>query len=141
MSKQIIRTIYLLAGFMSLALGIIGAFLPVLPTTCFVLLAAFCFSKSSTTMHNYLRNHPVAGNAIRKWEEKGEIPLRIKVLASIVMLVTVSYPLFFITFDFIWKIAIAASIACALIYIWTRPSETADYKTQNLLSNKTAGLN
>ncbi|MGB0203525.1 MAG: YbaN family protein [Neptuniibacter sp.] len=127
MSKQIIRTIYLLAGFISLTLGIIGAFLPVLPTTCFVLLAAFCFSKSSTTMHNYLRNHPVVGNAIRKWEENGEIPLRIKVLASVVMLITVSYPLFFITFDFIWKISIAASIACALIYIWSRPSGTTHY--------------
>ena len=92
-------------------------------------------------MHNYLRNHRVVGNAIRKWEENGEIPLRIKVLASAVMLATVSYPLLFIAFDFIWKIAITTMIACALIYIWTRPSETTDYKTQNLIGNKTAGLN
>lgn len=131
----------MLAGFISLAFGIIGAFLPILPTTCFVLLAAFCFSKSSTTMHNYLRNHPVVGNTIRKWEENGEIPLRIKVLASVVMLVTVSYPLFFIAFDILWKVAIATTIAFALIYIWTRPSETAEYKAQKLLSNKTAGIN
>lgn len=141
MSKQIIKTIYLLAGFVSLALGIIGAFLPVLPTTCFVLLAAYCFSKSSTTMHSYLRNHSVVGSSIRRWEENGEIPLRIKVLASVVMLATVSYPLFFIAFDLLWKIVIAAAIIAALIYIWTRPSETAKYKPQSLLGNKTAGIN
>jgi len=133
MRKQIIRTIYLLTGFISLTLGIIGAFLPVLPTTCFVLFAAFCFSKSSTTMHNYLLNHPVVGKAIRKWEENGEIPLRIKVLASVVMLATVSYPLFFMTFGILWKVAIAAAITVALIYIWTRPSESTNYKSHNLI--------
>lgn len=92
-------------------------------------------------MHNYLLNHPVVGKAIIKWEENGEIPLRIKVLASVVMLATVSYPLFFMTFGILWKIAIAAAITAALTYIWTRPSEAAEYKPQNLLGNKTAGIN
>ena len=133
MSKQIIKTIYLLVGLISLAFGIIGAFLPVLPTTCFVLLAAFCFSKSSTTMHNYLLNHPVVGKAVQKWEENGVIPLRIKVIATSVMLITVSYPLFFMAFDMLWKIAISVVIAFALIYIWTRPSEEDNCKPTNFI--------
>lgn len=133
MSKQIVRIIYFMAGFLSLIIGIIGAFLPVLPTTCFVLLATFCFSRSSKTMHNYLLSHPVVGKTIRKWEKSGEIPLRIKILATIIMLTTVSYPLFFMTISILWKIAIAAAITVALIYIWTRPSESTNYKSHNLI--------
>lgn len=140
MSKKITRTIYLLAGYMSLTLGIIGAFLPVLPTTCFVLLAAFCFSRSSKTMHSYLFNHPVVGKAVRKWEKNGEIPLRIKVIATVAMLVTVSYPLYFLTFNIIWKILIITTIAVALIYIWTRPSESTDYKSNNPIKGSMKNL-
>ncbi|MGH1462845.1 MAG: YbaN family protein [Neptuniibacter sp.] len=133
---KIIRTIYLLAGILSLTLGIIGAFIPILPTTCFVLFSAFCFSKSSKTMHNYLSNHPVVGTSIKKWEENGEIPFRIKLLSSGVMLSSISYPLFFLEFNFLSKLAIVTTIILALIYIWTRPSESVDYKPQKMLAIK-----
>ena len=67
------RTIWLLAGLLSLALGIVGIALPVLPTTPFVLLATFCFARSSKKLHNWLVTHPRFGSAISNWQAYGAI--------------------------------------------------------------------
>ncbi|MCY7296158.1 YbaN family protein [Alteromonas sp. a30] len=69
------------AGLLSLALGIIGMFLPVLPTTPFVLLAAGCFAKSSPRLHLWLRNSSLFGNILVNWETKRCIPAKSKALA------------------------------------------------------------
>ena len=65
---------YKLLGLLSLCLGIIGAFLPVMPTTCFVLLAAWCFAKSSPKWHQHLLNSPLFGETIKQWEAHRYIP-------------------------------------------------------------------
>lgn len=115
------KTFYLTLGIISLMLGIAGIFLPLLPTTCFILLAAFCFSKSSERLYHYLIQHRLFGHQIKAWQEHGVIPTRIKVLASSMMLISVSYPLFFTEFSLPLKLLTSASILAALIFIWTRP--------------------
>ncbi|MDR0688485.1 MAG: YbaN family protein [Prevotellaceae bacterium] len=72
---------YLLAffGFLSLALGIIGIFLPLLPTTPFLLLSAFLFARSSERLHRWLLGHKVLGEYIRNFLQEKTIPLRIKI--------------------------------------------------------------
>ena len=75
------RTALLAIGWTSLGLGILGAFLPVLPTTCFVLLAAWCFARASPRLHRWLRNHPLVGSMVVAWETDRSVPLRGKVLA------------------------------------------------------------
>ncbi|MGB0901076.1 YbaN family protein, partial [Halocynthiibacter sp.] len=67
------RTLWLIGGLLSFILGLIGAFLPLLPTVPLMLLATFCFSKSSERLHNWLINHPRFGPAIADWNDHGSI--------------------------------------------------------------------
>ncbi len=63
------KILYIIAGWLSLIAGLIGIVLPLLPTTPFILLAAFCFSRSSTRLHRWLCNHPWFGPPIQQWQE------------------------------------------------------------------------
>ena len=68
------RRLALLAlGFASLGLGAVGAFVPLLPTVPFVILAAFCFARSSPALERRLLDHPRFGTHIRAWRERGAI--------------------------------------------------------------------
>ena len=80
-----IRGFWLLLGWAALALGVIGVVLPVLPTTPFVILAAFGFSKGSPRMHSYLENHRTFGPMIADWRENGAIAPRYKAIAVVMM--------------------------------------------------------
>jgi uncharacterized membrane protein YbaN (DUF454 family) len=80
-----LRVGYLLAGFAFTGLGIAGAFLPLLPTTIFLILAAGCFGKSSPRLEAWLLNHPRFGPSIRAWRANGAIPRKAKVLACMGM--------------------------------------------------------
>ena len=75
------RAGYLVIGFLMLALGLVGAFLPVMPTTIFIILAAFCFGRSSPRLEAWLVGHPRFGPSLRAWRDDGAIPARAKILA------------------------------------------------------------
>lgn len=116
------RPFYFILGWISLLLALIGVPLPLLPTTPFVLLAAFCFSRSSTRFHQWLINNRLFGPIIIEWETYGVIPLKVKFLATFMMLTMVSYPLLFKDLP-IWAIvSVITVIIIALSYIWSRPS-------------------
>lgn len=72
------RAAYLALGLVFLALGIIGAFLPVMPTTIFLILAAWCFGRSSPRLEAWLLDHPRFGATLRAWRAEGAIPRRAK---------------------------------------------------------------
>jgi uncharacterized membrane protein YbaN (DUF454 family) len=72
---------YLIAGFLLVGLAAIGIFLPLLPTTPFLLLAAACFANSSGKCHQWLMQHNLFGPVIRSWHEKQCIPRRAKTVA------------------------------------------------------------
>jgi uncharacterized membrane protein YbaN (DUF454 family) len=76
---------YLILGWGAVALGLIGAILPVLPTTPFLLVAAFAFGKSSPKAREWLINHAHFGAPIQDWEERGAISRRAKILAVSMM--------------------------------------------------------
>lgn len=75
------RTVYLVAGFMLVGLAVLGIFLPLLPTTPLLLLAAACFSRSSERWHQWLLNHRTFGPIIRSWHERRCIPRRAKMIS------------------------------------------------------------
>ena len=125
MRKTVVRSLYLVAGLFCVLLGLIGVLLPLLPTTPFLLVAAFCFSRSSERLHQSLLNNRYFGRLIRDWEENGIIPLKAKILSTSMMLLMVSYPMFFKTFHFGLKAIVVATICFALYYIWSRPSEAS----------------
>jgi uncharacterized protein len=75
------RLVYRLIGFLALGLGVLGTILPVLPTTVFVLIAAWAFARSSPKLHASLRSHHRFGPVLRDWEQYGAIPRSAKIAA------------------------------------------------------------
>ncbi len=75
------RHAYLLLGWLCVGLGILGALLPLMPTTVFLLIAAWAFSRSSPRWHRWLREHPRFGHLVRCWEEHRAMPAHAKRLA------------------------------------------------------------
>jgi uncharacterized membrane protein YbaN (DUF454 family) len=74
----VLRVLYLVLGFAALALGLVGLFLPLLPTVPFLILAAFLFSKGSRRLEGWLLGHPRLGPPIRAWRESRSISRKAK---------------------------------------------------------------
>ena len=89
MKKYILITV----GALSLALGIVGIFLPVLPTTPFLLLSAYCFSKSSEKFYNWLITNKIFGKYIRDYREQKGITLYNKIVVLIVLFAGIGFSL------------------------------------------------
>lgn len=79
------KPIWFICAWLSFVVGIIGAFLPILPTTPFLILSAFLFSKSSPRFHAWIMSLPVAGDSIRDWQENRVINKRAKILCSVMI--------------------------------------------------------
>lgn len=79
------KILYIILGTLSLVLGIIGIFLPVLPTTPLLLLTAFFYYRGSSRMYHWLMNHPQLGPYIRNFRENKIIPRRIKVYILVML--------------------------------------------------------
>lgn len=88
-----LRIFLILAGILSLVAGVLGIILPLVPTTPFILLSAFCFGKSSERLHQWLLNHPRFGTLLRNWEEHRGMQAKHKRRA-----------LFFTTLSFVFSI-------------------------------------
>lgn len=86
------RALYLVAGFAALGMAYLGALLPGLPTTPWVLLASGCFARSSPRLQMWLRRSPIFGRLLRDWDEHRGIRKPVKVVAAclIVIVVTLS---------------------------------------------------
>jgi uncharacterized membrane protein YbaN (DUF454 family) len=83
-------------GLCSLGLGILGIFLPLLPTTPFLLLSAALFARSSKRLYCWLLHHKIFGEYIRNFLEEKAIPLRIKILSVSMMWTAMLYAVFFV---------------------------------------------
>ena len=117
-----IKRIGLIAvGLTSLALGAIGIFVPLLPTTPLVLVAAFCFANSSDRLHQWLLDHNVFGPLIENWRQYGAISRNAKVVSvlSMIAILVLSWSLDVET----WIIAVQAVVlGCSAAFILTRPT-------------------
>lgn len=114
------RVFWGICGGFALLLGVVGIALPLLPTVPFLLLAAWCFAKSSERLHLWLINHPRLGPPIRDWQQRGAISLRAKRLATFSMATVLIASL--LTGLRVEILAIqAATLICVAAFIWTRP--------------------
>lgn len=116
------RLLYLIAGLISLGLGLLGVVLPILPTVPFLILAAFCFAQSSEKLHNWLISHKVFGPPIMDWRERGAISLRGKQLATASVAFVFGLSLVLGVRPLVLIIQ-AVALSLVMLFIWTRPSD------------------
>lgn len=90
------KTLYILLGSLSLVLGIIGIFLPLLPTTPFLLLTAALYVRSSPRLYNWLLRQKHLGPYIRNFREHKAIPLKAKIISVSLIWITILYGVIFI---------------------------------------------
>lgn len=107
----------------SLALGFLGIFLPVLPTTPFVLLAAWAAARSSPTLLAWLERHPMFGQMLRDWRKGGMVSRKAKWGATGTMAASAVFLL--LTVSKWWAAAMAIGcMATVLVWLWCRPETT-----------------
>ena len=121
-AKFALKTILFILGWVSIILGVIGALLPVLPTTPFLILAAYFFSKSSPKVHSWLTSLPYFGDAIIDWEQNRVIRPKAKWMATFVILVIFSSSIIFTSIHQGLKIMLVVIGSSCLLFIWTRRS-------------------
>ena len=114
------RALWLLAGAASLATGIVGIFLPLLPTTPFVLLAAFCFSRGSQRCETWLLEHPRFGPMVRDWRARRAVPLRAKQLATLMMAIGSAWAWWAMPTRLCWLPALLC--AATALWLWRLPT-------------------
>lgn len=115
--SSIIRCVYVVLGVLFCVLGVIGIFVPLLPTTPFLLLSAALFFRSSPRLYHFLLNHPQLGPYIRNFREHKAIPLRIKIISVSLVWLTILYAVFFLLDYWILEILLLILAVCITVYI------------------------
>ena len=113
-----IRPLWMAGGLTFVGLGAIGAFLPLLPTVPFLLLAAFCFARGNPVWEQRLLDHPRWGPSLRDWRERKVISRKAKVSALAAMVVAALITA--LTLGFPWVLISLAVLAICGGWIWTR---------------------
>ncbi len=121
-SSSALRRVLIVLGSIFVALGAIGVFLPVMPTTPFLLLAAACYARASPAFYNRLLNSPGFGPLIREYRESGSIPVRAKILAVLMINSSIGVSAYFFVPIFAVKISMVCIGLCVSAWIVTRPS-------------------
>lgn len=106
-------------------LGFIGAILPGMPTTVFLILAAWAASKGWPQVDDWLMNHPKHGATLRAWREKGTVPRKAKWIASMMMLIS-GVIMLFTTAPFAVKVFTDLTMLIVAIWLWLRPEPAAN---------------
>lgn len=127
-----VRRALIAFGWLNVALGMIGILLPVMPTTVFLLIALWAFSKSSPRFHRWLYAHPKLGRSIRAWHTHRIIPWRAKALAVGTMAASFTYVTLFLAEDWVAPLILAVVLATVTAYILSRPSRLPLAKTSSL---------
>jgi uncharacterized membrane protein YbaN (DUF454 family) len=109
------KKLYVILGSIALALGIAGIFLPLLPTTPFLLLAASLYLKGSPKRYNWLINHRCLGPYIRNFRENRAIPLRVKIISVSLVWITILYGVCFVV-ALLWLKILLLCIAAGVSY-------------------------
>lgn len=110
---------YILAflGSLSLVLGVLGIFLPVLPTTPFLLLAAALYVRSSARLYDWLMSHRHLGPYIKNFRENKAIPLRVKVVSVSLVWATLLYCALFVAWVWWMRLLFIAIATCVTVHI------------------------
>ena len=118
-STGITRYIYLVSGFLFVALGVLGAFLPLLPTTIFLILASACFMKSSPRANTWLRNNRWLGGYLRNYQDKTGLTITSKIVHISILWVSILVSAFVFTENTAIRILLMLIAAGVTIHLAT----------------------
>ncbi|MBQ7388944.1 MAG: YbaN family protein [Paludibacteraceae bacterium] len=116
------KTLYKIIGTLSLVLGLVGIFLPILPTTPFLLLTATLYAKSSERLYSWLMNHPRLGAYIEDFRRHRTLPLRVKVISVTVLWATILLSVFLVKILFVrvFLLFVAVAVTVHILHYKTR---------------------
>ncbi|MPM05077.1 Inner membrane protein YbaN [bioreactor metagenome] len=114
---KLLKAFLIVIGFIAVGLGILGMFLPILPTTPFLLLAAACFAKSSDKFYHWLLNNRWFGSYIKNYREGKGIPLKIKIMALSFLWSTILISIVFFLDNIHVQVLLFAIAAAVTIHI------------------------
>lgn len=120
--SALVRFVLLVIGSLALVLGVIGVFLPGLPTTPFVLLAAACYARASAPFYRWLIANPTFGPLIIEWRRHRSIPFRIKLIAITLMSLTVSVSIWTLSSMPWLQLMLAVIGLSTAVWLWRIPS-------------------
>ena len=112
--------LYKVIGLVFVGLAVLGAVLPVLPTTPFLLVAAACFAKSSPYLYQKLLENRVFGPLIRDWQQHRSIPRRGKIAALISIVLAVSWSCYVLD-SWYWQLLVVALVTPSFIFLYRLP--------------------
>ncbi len=121
-SRPWLRPLFLAGGLLCVGLAALGLFLPLVPATPFLLLAAACFARSSERLHQWMLQHRRFGPLLRDWEAHRAIRPAAKRAATAAILASAALTYGFARPPRAARIAVGLSLAGVLAFIWTRPS-------------------
>lgn len=114
------RTILIIIGWLAVVLATLGVVLPLLPTTPFLLLAAWCFARSSPRFHHWLLYRSWFGSYIRHWQDHRALPPGAKPRALIFIVITFAVSLYLV--NILWVRLLLLLMMCALLFfMWRMP--------------------
>ena len=119
--------LFLLLGWLSVGAAAVGIALPGVPTTPFLLLAAWLFSLGSPRLERWLRSHPRFGPPLREWRERRALSLRAKVTATSLKALAVVL-LFLKTGSVLGTALLAILLGAVSVYLWSRPTVTGELR-------------
>lgn len=119
--NPLVRAVFMALGVFFVGLGIIGAFLPVMPTVPFLIVAAACFTRSSSRLETWLLTHRQFGPPLIAWRERGAIPRRAKWLALVGSSSGFVFFLFLTPASGVVVGIVGLGIAGSMIYVFSRP--------------------
>src|SRR4030066_812835 len=116
------KVLFISAGTISLGLGTVGLFLPILPTTPLLLLSAACYYKGSERMHRWLLNNKLFGSYIRNYKEGKGISKIAKILSLFLLWITIGYSVFFMVGSYVVQLILFAVAIAVTVHVATLPT-------------------
>jgi len=116
-SDRFLTKLLIFLGTLFVGLGILGMFLPILPTTPFLLLAAACYARSSKRFYHWLLNNKLFGSYIRDYKERRSIPLKVKIFTISLLWITIILSAIFATDVTLVRIILIVIALCVTVHI------------------------
>ena len=126
------KIVWMIFGHVFLTLGVIGIFLPILPTTPFLLLTVACYSRGSQRLEAWMLNHQKFGPSLREWRSYRVIRIRAKVAATAAIFASMALTFAFADLPQVAKILMPLTLLCVLAFVWSCPSKLPELGNQGV---------